>query len=85
MDSLKKEKQIIVRSLNHTSTYGFIPIQIRAYIKPKYSETSQFRTIESDIMDHALATLNVFDLSASKVWGEDERIIDRASLTMRGE
>jgi small-conductance mechanosensitive channel len=82
---VEKEKQIIVRSLNHTSTYGFIPIQIRAYIKPKYSETSQFRTIESDIMDHALATLNVFDLSASKVWGEDERIIDRASLTMRGE
>jgi miniconductance mechanosensitive channel len=64
---IQQDKNIIVRSLNETDTYGYIPIQIKAYVlKSVSSDTKTFRTIESDIMDHALSKLIAFELRASQ-------------------
>ena len=63
---IQQNKNIIVRSLNETDTYGYIPIQIKAYVLASIKDTETFRTIESDIMDHALSKLNDFELRASK-------------------
>ena len=63
---IQQNKNIIVRSLNETDTYGYIPIQIKAYVLASIKDTETFRTIESDIMDHALSKLDAFELRASQ-------------------
>jgi small-conductance mechanosensitive channel len=63
---IQQNKNIIVRSLNETDTFGYIPIQIKAYVLASIKDTETFRTIESDIMDHALSKLDAFELRASK-------------------
>lgn len=69
---IQRDKNIIVRSLNDTSTRGFSPIQIKAYVLTSIKDTKTFRTIESDIMDHALSKLNDFELRASQ--GKSEAV-----------
>jgi small-conductance mechanosensitive channel len=63
---IQQNKNIIVRSLNETDRYGYIPIQIKAYVLASIKDTETFRTIESDIMDHALSKLDAFELRASQ-------------------
>ena len=63
---IQQNKNIIVRSLNKTDRYGYIPIQIKAYVLASIKDTETFRTIESDIMDHALSKLDAFELRASQ-------------------
>ena len=62
---IQKDRNIIVRSLNKTDSFGFVPIQILAYTLKEIKETKEFRIIESDIMDHALSKLADFDLHAT--------------------
>ena len=63
---IQKDENIIVRSLNATDRYGFVPVQIKAYVLTSIKDTKTFRTIESDIMDHALSKLRDFELRASR-------------------
>jgi small-conductance mechanosensitive channel len=63
---IQQDKNIIVRSLNKTDTFGYVPIQIKAYVLISIKDTKTFRTIESDIMDHALSKLIAFELRASQ-------------------
>jgi len=64
---IQRESNIIVRSLNETDTRGYIPIQILAYTVKSIQDVKTFRTIESDVMDHALSKLNDFGLQAARV------------------
>ena len=63
---IQRDKNIIVRSLNKTDRFGYIPIQIKAYTLASIKDSKTFRTIESDIMDHALSKLSAFELRASE-------------------